>query len=621
MKSIPYLFLFFIFSCTSTSQENINLSRENISYSERDTETDWIRVKLNHPNKWGYINRDSVIVIPFDYDFLNPFKDGLAYAKNNGKEFFLTKKNLKLEGDFDAVDIFSEELAAAKRNKKWGFINIEGEFVISPKYYKVEYFRPNGLCAVQKNGKSGFINKNGQEIIPIIFDDVNQQMIDKNVIAEKSGKFAVFNSNGKQLSGFVYDKIHRTDIIDFSKDIFTRGASTYFENGAALVERDGKFEFINLKAQPAFLNNKFDSASTFNTFNNAIVKRNGKYGIINSDGAFKVPLEYDFINYFDDNHDFSEYYNAKKGKVYSIFNRNLKKIGESFKPVYYDFSSDTSVLIFKDLKNKYGMINSDGHILIPFEFDEISTIGGTRFLKVSKHQKFGIIDQKGQVKIPIQYKELYSLYEKFDDEELRKKNLFVGDNKIINVNNKVWIDGYDSIMSVFNNHNFLIVSKNKKFGIINVDKHVILPLEYDAISNWTEDGLRHSKFIVKNGKTGLIDEESFKITIPPIYDKFRYLNGLIFAKKENKAGIINEEGQVLCDFIYDEIYPNVSDFYGFSNKESRIYAKKNNAYFQINPKGKVLKSNLTKKFVIDNSEIPIVNKREVPESSLPVRLK
>ncbi|QOW11183.1 hypothetical protein Q73A0000_12855 [Kaistella flava (ex Peng et al. 2021)] len=111
----------------------------------------------------------------------------------------------------------------------------------------------------------------------------------------------------------------------------------------------------------------------------------------------------------------------------------------------------------------------------------------------------------------------------------------------------------------------------------------------------------------------MIDHESFKVTIPPIYDQFKYLNGLIFAKKNGKAGIITEQRKILCDFTYDEIYPNASDFYGYSEKEPRIYARKGSSYFQIDAKGKVLKSGLSKKSVIENSQLPKVVHDRVEE--------
>jgi hypothetical protein len=610
-------------SCDSKSQvQKVELSKENISVQEIDKETGWKRILLNKPKKWGFIDDKGEITIPFIYDFVNPFENGLAYAKIGSQEFFITIQNLRLKGNYDEVRIFSERIAAVKKNGKWGFINERGELEIPIVYNEVDYFRPSGLCSVTKNGKAGFINKNGKEIIPIIYEEAYQEMKDTNVIVKKNGKWAVFDNTGKQITDFIYDSFKRANITDFSKDVFQRDESTLFENGAALATKKGKYEFLNSDGKTLFSNLKIDSASVFDTFQNAIIKSNGKYGILKIDGTFKVPLEYDFIEYFDDNHAYSEYYNARKGKIYTIFNRDLKKLGETYEPVYNDFSTNTPTLIFKNLNNKYGMLASNGDLLIPFEFDELNKIKSYDFFEVSKRSKFGIVDENGKTLIPLKYNRIYPLYDQFDDIEVRNKSFFiVDDNSIIDINNNIIISGFNSIIPIFENRNILIVSKNKKFGIIDINKNTILPLEYDEISNWTEYGPSHSKFIVKNGKTGLIDDKTYKITIPPIYDKFLYLKGLIFAKKENKAGILNEEGKIICDFIYDEIYPNLSNFYGYSENKPRIYAKKGNSYFQIDAKGKVLKSGLSRKVVIENSQLPGIIPNQVEEPPPPPKLK
>lgn len=576
----------------------MDFSIKNISHKEIDNETGWIRIKLKNPDKWGYINKDSLIIIPFEYDFLNPFSHGLAYAENNKKKYFITKQNLKLKGDYDEVRTFSEGLAPIKKNGKWGFINNKGDIIIPIQYDEIDCFRSNGLCAVTKNGKSGFINKQGAEIIPIIYDQTYQEMKDKNVIVKENGKWAVFDNNGKQISDFLYESLKRAYITDFSKDVFTRDESTFFENGAALAEIDGKYEFIDLKAQPAFPNNKFDSASVFDTFKNAIVKRNGKYGIIKTDGTFKVPLEYDFINYFDDNHAFSEYYNARRGEIYSIFNRDLKKIGESYQPVYNDFSVNTPTLTYKNLQGKKGIIDWQGNIIIPFEYDNLREIEGTSLLWASKGDFNGIITEQGQTKIPIKYKEIYSVYDKFDSEDQIGKLLFITDGTMIDINNNVVISGYDSIVPIYYNHNDLIVSKNKKFGIIDINKKILLPLEYDEISNWVEYGPEGKHFIVKNGKYGLIEKETFKIIIPPVYDKFVQREDLIFAKKGNKSGIIDLNNKEVCPFVFDETRPH--KYFGyFDGKNKLFYSKKGNKFFQITYTGKIEREISEKEYKIN----------------------
>lgn len=588
MKNIIFLFFIILISCHSKSQSKLDFSKKNISQIAQDEETGWIRIKLNNPDKWGFISKDSLVMIPFEYDFLNPFENGMTYAKNNNKSFFITKNNIRLKGNFEDLHIFSEGLAAVKKKGKWGFIDNQADVVIPTQYDNVDYFRPSGLCAVTKEGKSGFINKLGKEIIPIIYDEAYQEMKDHNVIVKKNNKWAVFDQSGKQLSDFIYDSFKRAYISDFSKDIFTRDQSTFFENGAALVEINGKYEFINAKAQAAFPNNKFDSASVFDTFKNTIVKRNGQFGIVKPDGAFKVPLEYDFIDYFESNHAFSEYYNARKGQIYSIFNKELKKIGESYEAVYNDFSDSDPTLSYKNLKGKYGIVDWQGKILIPFEYDELREIESTPFILARKGASYGVISEVGQIKIPIKYKEIASIYDKFDDDKNIKKLLFIVNGMVIDINNNVIIKGYDSLVPLFYNHNKLIVSRNKKFGIIDISKKVLFPLEYDEISNWVEYSPENRQFIVKERKHGLIEIETFKIIIPPIYDEFISKENLIFASKNGKSGILDINNKEICPFIFDEV--RAHKYFGYYDGQNRMfYSKKGKAYFQISLEGKILK--------------------------------
>ena len=160
--------------------------------------------------------------------FWNPFGNGLAYAKNAEKTFFITKRNLKLEGDYDEVNIFTFGLAAVRKNKKWGFIDGKGKLVIPMIYDNVDYFTQNNLSTVVKNTKSGFIDKSGKEIIPIIYDDARSEQLDNIVIVKKNNKWAFFNNQGKQLSDFIYDEVFRTDHYDFSKGVFDKSQSTFF---------------------------------------------------------------------------------------------------------------------------------------------------------------------------------------------------------------------------------------------------------------------------------------------------------------------------------------------------------------------------------------------------------
>lgn len=579
-NSIFFLFLI-LFSCSGNTNK---ISKKDISYIEKDRETSWFRVH-NKQNKWGFINKDSVIVIPFEYDFVNPFENGLAYAKNGRKEFFITKNNLKLEGDFDEVKIFSFGLAGVRKNKKWGFINEKGKLTIPFVYDKIEYFTINGLCPVVKDGRAGFINKNGKEIIPIIYDDARSEQLDDIVIVKRNKKWAFFDNKGKRLSDFIFDDILRTDHYDFSKDIFDRSESTFFKNGAVLVLKNKKYEFLNEKIKPAFPNHKFDSATVFDAFKNAIVKRNGKYGMIKPDGKLKVPLEYDFIEPYDSNHgNYSEFFNARKGKIYCIFNQNLEKIGESLEPIYNNFQIDNSLISFRNLKGKYGVVDKNGNIKVPFIYDDEIRLSGKKYAIAIKNKKSGIIDLDGKELFPFNFKTIDEL----DDVE----NTFISSDgngdKVINLNRKILLSGFQNIHPIFYDHRKFIVKKNGKFGVVDLNNKILAPIIYDEFSDWVEYG-PIDRHIVKIGdKSGMLEEKTFKAKIPVVYDFVFIARDKVFVGKNKKYGIIDLNNKVLCPLIYDEIKP--SFVYGLGFGDDKIYAKKGKQYFEIDVNGKILKS-------------------------------
>ena len=590
MKSFLLLLIITLFSCTTESQKN-DLSKENIYYQESDRETGWKRVKLRSPNKWGFINEKNEITIPFEYDFVNPFENGLAYAKNNGKEFFITTRNLKLTGDYDEAGIFTFGRAPVSKNKKWGFIDEKGNLVVPMLYDSVEYFNHNGLSAVKRNGKAGFIDKYGKEIIPVIYEMVKGEQLDDIVIVRKNYKWAFFNNFGKQLTDFLYTDVQRA---------WKGDDTTFFANGPASVKFSGKYSFLDKNLRSAFGNLSFDSATSFDSNRNAIVMNNGKYGILRNDGNFVIPIQYTAIENYNSNPN-PNFYLLTKGDRYALLNSDLIKIAESDEEFFnITYSNQIKYISFKNFSNKYGLVDHKGKIIIPFIYDESLDFQGNAFSIVKRNDKKGIIDINNREIVPLKYSELVQIDD--DDADLFIASTHSGAS-VINLNNKLILSG-EEIQSVFNQHLKFIVKRNKKYGIVDLQNKNILPFEYDEISNWTEYGPNHSKFIVKDGKTGLIDENSFKITIPPIYNEFKYIKGLIFAKRNKKAGIIDESGKVLCPFIYDEIYPSLFNVYDYKSEEARIYAKKGKDYFQIDYKGNVLKSNITLPQVIERTTIP-----------------
>jgi hypothetical protein len=65
--------------------------------------------------------------------------------------------------DYESAEEFKEGLAAVRKNKKYGFINREGKLVIDYKYDLVLRNFDRGRARVKLNGKEVTINKKGEE--------------------------------------------------------------------------------------------------------------------------------------------------------------------------------------------------------------------------------------------------------------------------------------------------------------------------------------------------------------------------------------------------------------------------------------------------------------------------
>jgi hypothetical protein len=172
-------------------------------YERANEFSDGLAAVKKYKEKWGFIDSKGNEFIPFIYEYAESFKNGNAVVKRNGKwgiidksnnevmpfiyDGFISKPNytqyhiIQLESKrgyfdrkslkivipivYDDAKFFSEELAAVCIGKKWGFINLTGDQVISLKYDKVLDFS-EGLAAVKQKGKWGYINSEDKIIIP-----------------------------------------------------------------------------------------------------------------------------------------------------------------------------------------------------------------------------------------------------------------------------------------------------------------------------------------------------------------------------------------------------------------------------------------------------------------------
>lgn len=138
----------------------------------------WI---MNHQFR-GYVDTLGKIVIPWDtVGFGSVFSEGLAAMSNSDDQFgFINKKGeLVIPYQYDEVTRFINGLARVNILGKWGFINKDGKLEIRADYDFSHDF-VDGFCFVgiphQDKAKYrpswGIINRGGGKVKDFIFDDV-----------------------------------------------------------------------------------------------------------------------------------------------------------------------------------------------------------------------------------------------------------------------------------------------------------------------------------------------------------------------------------------------------------------------------------------------------------------
>jgi hypothetical protein len=124
--------------------------------------------------------------------------------------------------------------------------------------------------------------------------------------------------------------------------------------------------------------------------------------------------------------------------------------------------------------------------------------------------------------------------------------------KFFNVNTKGYSfdNSYDQAESFKNGYAF--VSNNGKWGTIDKQGKVIVPLNYDKVEfDWFAN-----KMIFKttlNGKQGIIDQKA-KVVLPNEYDMIiTSMPIYLKVKKDGKYGVLKNDGTPITDIIYDFI--------------------------------------------------------------------
>lgn len=141
------------------------------------------------------INKNGEVVFEYQGFIVEPFIEGRAILKKQGKYFYIDTlgRNIFDEGFKKALP-FSENVGRVKIGKKWAVINEHGHVLNTPKYVKIKNFNCQ-YSVVKRSGSYGLYNDEGGVVLNVMYDEM-------------------ILSDGKQFFLSVQDKIGHYDLED-----------------------------------------------------------------------------------------------------------------------------------------------------------------------------------------------------------------------------------------------------------------------------------------------------------------------------------------------------------------------------------------------------------------------
>jgi hypothetical protein len=300
---------------------------------------------IKRRNKWGFINRYGIEVIPAIYDKVTDFKDGVArvvYFDEEGVidhqgEWLLKPRNEKIlwlgsdrylgtsyglyflkdfsgtyiyftNNELTMVNNLVHELDSNKNIIKR--LSLAGTFVYHSDKYEPQYGESEGLAIIKKNNKYGFVDKNGMLRIAYRYDSV--RLFSEGLAAMKINNHWGFIDNLEIIKiQPQYDKV--SDFVDghaliYSNDlagVITQDGEVVikpaYDNiqltscGYYIVQSGHKFGLLN-RIGASILHPRYDYLEVIDN-EMIIVKRRNRYGIMSLEGVSIVPMDYELIQY------------------------------------------------------------------------------------------------------------------------------------------------------------------------------------------------------------------------------------------------------------------------------------------------------------------------------------
>ena len=236
-------------------------------------------------------------------------------------------------------------------------------------------------------------------------------------------------------------------------------------------------------------------------------------------------------------------------------------------PFLYEFIEYKNNRIIIRKNGLHGLFTINNNVILPIKYQFILPRNNNRFILWTPGSLFGLCDNDGNIILPVKYKSVSStenddFYITQNDKNLNGVYSFTGENILPEIYKFYTLDGYNvfavkdaqPLMLNFQKPDdvvlldkdiafvetlrhfsmgeqfFQIVKKENKYGVVNTNNQIVIPIIYDEVKS-----SQHWRyFIIKvNGKVGIINVDGIIIK-DPIYDAIDLRKEYVLLKRKNQ---------------------------------------------------------------------------------------